>query len=47
MEILSSKLTYIKCCFLSFISTNLFYYEKNKHSIYISMDDKELIIKTE
>ena len=37
MEILSSKLTYIKCCFLSFISTNLFYYEKNKHSIYISI----------
>ena len=37
MKRLTSKLAYIKACFSTFVTTRLFYYEKDKQSVNISI----------
>ena len=37
MKRLTSKLTRMKACFLAFVTTRLFYYEKDKQSVNISI----------
>lgn len=37
MKRLASKLAHIKACFLDFVATRLFYYEKDKQSVNVSI----------